>query len=376
LLALPDGEGAVLHLRRRKWKILWCPIAFDFVYFMNSAKTIELLHGAGGRATARLVAGFGELFANEWLGQGDDGAVLPPLPEGCRLVLSTDAHVVSPLFFPGGDIGALAVHGTVNDVAMMGARPLWLAATFILEEGFALDDLRRIARSMADAAKAAGVAIVAGDTKVVEAGKGDGIYISTTGAGALPPGRHAGGANARPGDAVLLSGEIGAHGLAILNAREKLGFAEGIASDSAALNGLVEALFEGGAEIHVLRDPTRGGVAATANEIASQSGVDIELEEEKLPIGRQVASACEFLGLDPLDLANEGVMLVFCPEADAPKALAALRAHPLGKKAAMVGRVAAAQGHAPGSPQVRLKTAIGGVRRIEWPTGSPLPRIC
>ncbi|MDR0996154.1 MAG: hydrogenase expression/formation protein HypE [Zoogloeaceae bacterium] len=338
---------------------------------MPTSHSIELLHGAGGRATARLVAEFGQALANEWLGQGDDGAVLPPLPVGHRLVLSTDAHVVSPLFFPGGDIGALAVHGTVNDVAMMGARPLWLSVAFILEEGFATDDLRVIVHSLATAAKAAGVAVVAGDTKVVEKGKGDGLYIATTGAGALPPGRAVSGANAKPGDAVLLSGPIGAHGLAILNAREKLDFAQGIVSDSAALNGLTEALFASGATVHVLRDPTRGGVAATLNEIAHQSGVAIELQEAALPIARQVASACEFLGLDPLDLANEGVMLVFCPANDAERALSALRAHPLGTSAARIGEVQASE-----RPQVRLKTAIGGLRRIEWPTGSPLPRIC
>ncbi len=336
------------------------------------AGRVDLGHGAGGRATAQLVSElFARAFANPALARGDDGAVLPAPALGERLVVATDAHVVSPLFFPGGDIGCLAVHGTVNDVAVMGARPLYLAASFILEEGFPLAALARIVASMAEAARAAGVAIVTGDTKVVEQGKGDGVFITTTGFGVLPAGRDPGGARARPGDAILLSGTIGDHGMAIMAERESLAFESAIRSDTAALNGLVEAMFAAVPDIHVLRDPTRGGVATTLNEIAAQSGVGMELIERAIPLNPQVEAACELLGLDPLYVANEGKLLALCAAEDADALLAAMRAHPLGARAACIGRVTEDPSHF-----VQLVTGLGGRRMVDWLSGEPLPRIC
>lgn len=333
---------------------------------------IDLNHGAGGRAMAQLIEElFARAFANDYLGQGNDGAVLPAPAPGERLVLATDAHVVTPLFFPGGDIGSLAVHGTVNDVAVMGARPLYLTASFILEEGFALADLARIVQSMAAAARAAGVPVVTGDTKVVEQGKGDGVFISTTGLGALPAGRELGGALARPGDAVLVSGSMGDHGMAILAQRESLAFESEIVSDSAALHGLIAALLAAVPGVRVLRDPTRGGLATTLNEIARQSGVGMQLDEAAIPVNRQVAAACELLGLDPLYLANEGKLVVVCAAEDAEAALAALRAHPLGREAACIGTATADPHHF-----VQVRTAFGGQRMLDWLSGEPLPRIC
>ncbi len=333
---------------------------------------VDLSHGGGGRAMQQLI---GELFAkafdNEWLRRGDDGAVLPAPVAGERLVVATDAHVVSPLFFPGGDIGCLAVHGTVNDVAMMGARPLYLAASFILEEGFPLADLARIVASMAAAARSAGVPVVTGDTKVVEKGKGDGIFITTTGVGALPAGRELSGANARPGDAVIVSGTLGDHGMAIMARREGLAFESEIRSDTAALHGLVEAALAAAPGLRVLRDPTRGGLAATLNEIARQSGVGIVLDEKVLPVDPQVAAACEFLGLDPLHIANEGKFIAICGADDADALVAALRAHPLGLRAARVGEVCVDE-----RCFVQMKTALGGRRMVDWLAGEQLPRIC
>jgi hydrogenase expression/formation protein HypE len=332
---------------------------------------VEMAHGSGGRAMAQLVE---ELFhrhlGNEWLAQGDDGAVLPS-PGAGRLVVSTDAHVVAPLFFPGGDIGSLAVHGTINDVAVMGAKPLWLSAAFIVEEGLKISDLERIVSSMAEAAKAAGVPVVAGDTKVVERGKGDGLFIATTGIGVVPPGRELSGRRARPGDAILVSGTIGDHGMAIMAERESLGFASPIVSDSAALNGLIETMLANGADIRALRDPTRGGVAATLNEIARQSGVGMMLEERALPIRPAVAAACELLGLDPLYVANEGKIIVICAENDANRLLAAMRSHPLGADSAIIGRIQADE-----RQFVQMTTALGGRRIVDWLNGDQLPRIC
>jgi hydrogenase expression/formation protein HypE len=333
---------------------------------------IDLTHGAGGRASAQLIAGlFTAAFKNDYLDQGDDGAVLPAPAPGEALVLATDAHVVTPLFFPGGDIGSLAVHGTINDLAMMGARPLYLTASFILEEGFALKDLARIVASMAAASSAAGVPIVTGDTKVVEQGKGDGIFISTAGLGARPAGRCPGGRGAQVGDVILISGTLGDHGLALLTARGELGLASTITSDSAALHGLVETLFAAVPDIHVLRDPTRGGLATTLNEIAHQSGVGMQLVESAIPLNPQVAAACELLGLDPLYLANEGKLLAIVPAAQADAALAALRAHPLGQHAVQIGAVIADPRHF-----VQLRTPLGGQRLLDWLNGEPLPRIC
>lgn len=334
--------------------------------------SVDLSHGGGGRAMVQLISDvFGKAFDNEWLRQGDDGAVLPAPGPGERLVVATDAHVVSPLFFPGGDIGCLAVHGTVNDVAVMGARPLYLAASFILEEGFPLADLARIVASMAAAAREAGVPVVTGDTKVVEKGKGDGVFITTTGIGALPVGRQLSGANARAGDAVIVSGTLGDHGMAIMAQRENLAFDSEIRSDTAALHGLAAVAMAAAPGLRLLRDPTRGGLAATLNEIAQQSGVGIVLDEAAIPVDPQVAAACEFLGLDPLNIANEGKLIAVCPADEADALVAALRAHPLGARAARVGEVIADEHRF-----VQMKTAFGGRRMVDWLAGEQLPRIC
>lgn len=336
---------------------------------------VDMTHGSGGRAMVQLIS---ELFAkhlgNTYLGQGNDGAVLPaPVLNGqpARLVMSTDCHVVSPLFFPGGDIGCLSVHGTLNDVAVMGATPLYLAAGFILEEGFALADLARIVESMARAASSAGVPVVTGDTKVVERGKGDGIFITTTGVGVLPDGLELGGARARPGDVVLVSGTLGDHGVAIMSLRENLSFEAAISSDTAALHGLIADLMATGADIRCLRDPTRGGLASSLNEIAGQSGVGMMLHEKAIPMNPVVAAACEFLGLDPLYVANEGKLIVICAAVDAQRLLDVMRAHPLGRDAARIGEVLADDHHF-----VQLTTAFGGRRMVDWLTGEQLPRIC
>ncbi|MBL8302634.1 MAG: hydrogenase expression/formation protein HypE [Ideonella sp.] len=335
---------------------------------------IDMNHGAGGRAASQLIEQlFVAAFDNPALRQGDDGAVLPALAPGERLVVATDAHVVSPLFFPGGDVGCLSVHGTINDVAMSGARPLYLSASFILEEGFPLADLKRIVDSMAAAAREAGVPIVTGDTKVVEQGKGDGVFISTTGIGALPPGRDIGGASARPGDVLLGSGTVGAHGVAVLSKRESLDFETTIESDTAALHTLVASLLSAVPEgsVHVLRDPTRGGLATTLNEIARQSRVGITIDEAQIPVRAQVEAACELLGLDPLYVANEGKLVaIVAPEA-ADGALAALRDHPLGRDAQAIGTVTEDPHHF-----VQMATRFGGRRVVDWLSGEQLPRIC
>jgi len=306
---------------------------------------------------------------NELLRQANDQASFA-VPAG-RMVMSTDGHVISPLFFPGGDIGSLAVHGTINDVAMSGARPLYLAAGFILEEGFPLADLERIVASMAEAAGAAGVPVVTGDTKVVERGKGDGVFITTTGVGIVPEGLDISGDRARPGDVILLSGSLGDHGVAILSRRENLEFDTRIESDSAALHTLVAAMVEAVPAIHCLRDPTRGGLATTLNELAQQSGVGMRLREAALPIRAEVSAACELLGLDPLYIANEGKLVCICPAADAERLLATMRAHPLGRQAALIGEVVADE-HA----FVQMETAFGGSRIVDWLVGEQLPRIC
>ena len=331
---------------------------------------IDMGHGAGGRASAQLIEElFVTAFDNEWLRQGNDGASLT-MPAG-RMVMATDAHVVSPLFFPGGDIGSLSVHGTINDVAMSGAKPLYLAASFILEEGFALSELKRIVESMAKASREAGVPVVTGDTKVVERGKGDGVFISTTGVGVVAPGIEIDGSYARPGNAVLVSGHIGSHGVAIMSKRESLAFETEILSDSAALHGLVAHMLEVMPRVRVLRDPTRGGLATTLNEIAKQSGVGMLLEESAIPVLPQVEAACEFLGLDPLYVANEGKLIAICAERDAEPLLAAMRAHPLGKDAARIGSVIE-DSHG----FVQMKTRFGGRRVVDWLSGEQLPRIC
>ena len=333
---------------------------------------VDLSHGGGGRAMAQLIEElFFAAFANEHLAQGNDGAVLP-VPQGSgRMVMTTDAHVVSPLFFPGGDIGCLSVHGTVNDLSVMGARPLWLAASFILEEGFPLSDLQRIVESMASAARDAWVAIVTGDTKVVERGKGDGVFITTTGMGVVADGVLLSGDRAQPGDAILLSGTIGDHGMAIMSKRENLAFDAPIESDTAALHGLVADMLASKADIRVMRDPTRGGLAATLNEIAKQSGVGMLLDEAGIPLRPAVEAACEFLGFDPLYIANEGKLVAICAAHDAGRLLAAMRAHPLGRESAIIGTVQA-------DPHrfVQMKTRFGGHRNVDWLFGEQLPRIC
>ena len=331
---------------------------------------VDMTHGSGGRAMAQLIEElFLACFDNEWLRQGNDAARLH-WPGG-RMVMAADAHVVSPLFFPGGDIGCLSVHGTINDVAMLGARPLYLSASFILEEGFPLADLKRIVESMAGASREAGVPVVTGDTKVVESGKGDGVFITTTGVGVVAEGVDVSGDRARPGDRILVSGTLGDHGVAILSTRQSLGFETTIRSDTAALHGLVQAMLEASADIHVLRDPTRGGLATTLNEIARQSAVGMVIEEESLPVRQEVEAACEFLGLDPLYVANEGKLVCLCaPEAAAP-VLAAMRAHPLGREAAVIGTVIEDPHHF-----VQMETAFGGRRVVDWLTGEQLPRIC
>ena len=335
---------------------------------------IDMNHGAGGRAGAQLIDElFARAFDNPYLQQGNDGALLPSPPRGHRLVMATDAHVISPLFFPGGDIGSLAVYGTINDVAMLGATPLYLSASFILEEGFMLAELKRIVKSMAAASRSCGVPIVTGDTKVVEKGKGDGIFISTTGLGIVPMVRQIGGANARPGDVVLLSGSIGEHGVAVLSQRQSLQFETAILSDSAPLHTLVTQLLAGAPEgaVHVLRDPTRGGLATTLNEIAQQSNVGMLLDEARIPILAQVAGACELLGLDPLYIANEGKLVAIVAPESADAVLAAMRAHPQGHSAARIGTVTA-------DPHnfIQMNTTFGGCRVVDWMSGEPLPRIC
>ncbi|WP_410498475.1 hydrogenase expression/formation protein HypE [Chitinibacter sp. S2-10] len=333
------------------------------------AGRIDMQHGAGGRLSRQLVDElFAPAFASSVKG-GDDGAVLPAASG--RLVMSTDGHVVSPLFFPGGNIGDLAVNGTVNDVAMMGATPLYLSASFILEEGLPLADLRRIVEAMATAARQAGVQIVCGDTKVVERGRCDGVYISTTGIGILPEDISINGHRAIHGDRILISGPIAAHGMAIMSQREGLSFSAPILSDTAALNGLVTAMLASGCEIHTLRDPTRGGVATTLNEIAAQSQVGMTLIEDAIPVDPLAASACEMLGIDPLYVANEGCLLVICAGNDVEKLLTVMRNHPQGRYSAMIGEV-----QDDPLQLVQMKTRFGGCRRVDWLAGEPLPRIC
>ncbi len=331
---------------------------------------VDMTHGGGGRAMAQLIAElFVDAFDNEWLRQGNDGARLP-VPPG-KLVLATDSHVVSPLFFPGGDIGCLSVHGTINDVAMMGATPLYVAAAFVMEEGFPLADLKRIVLSMAIASREASVPVVTGDTKVVEQGKGDGVFITTTGVGVVADGVDVRGDGARPGDVVIVSGTVGDHGVAIMSLRENLSFETTIESDTAALHGLVGVMMQAAPGVRCMRDPTRGGVATTLNEIASQSRCGIVIRECNVPVKPQVSAACELLGLDPLYVANEGKLIAIAAPDDAPRLLSAMRAHPLGRDAAVIGEVIVDPLHF-----VQMETSFGGRRNVDWLTGEQLPRIC
>ena len=332
---------------------------------------VILGHGSGGKLSSDLIEKqFLPPFDNPALRAGNDAGVVSPAP-CATLAVSTDSHVVWPLFFPGGDIGRLAVCGTVNDVAMMGARPLYLTAGFILEEGLEIGLLEKVVASMQESAAEADVNIVAGDTKVVERGKADGIYISTSGVGLVEEGVEIGGALARPGDVLLLSGPIGDHGIAVLAARNELGLETAVQSDVAPLNHLVKAMLDASDQIHVLRDPTRGGVATALNEIARQSAVSIVLQEQAIPVRPAVRAACEMLGFDPLYIANEGRLLAIVGREDAQQVLETMRRTRYGEEAVIIGEV---QETHPG--RVLLKTAFGSTRIVDVLLGEMLPRIC
>lgn len=349
--------------------------AFSCPTPLTARDRIVLGHGSGGRLSAELLRDiFLAPFSNPILNRMDDQAIFDV--GGSRIAFSTDSFVVKPLFFPGGDIGSLAVHGTVNDLAMGGARPLWLSAAFILEEGFPTEELRRIAESMARAAAAAGVAIVTGDTKVVEKGKGDGLFINTTGIGVVPDGVSLSASQARPGDCVILSGPIGDHGIAIMAQREGLEFETEIVSDSAPLHHLVETMLSASTlsastGIRCLRDPTRGGLSSALNEIAAQSKVSIQIEETKIPVREEVKGACELLGLDPLYVANEGKLVAMVAPEAADCVLRAMRGHECGREASVIGMV----GEQPAG-LVSMKTAFGSTRIVDLLAGDQLPRIC
>src|SRR5690349_15181947 len=337
---------------------------------ISKHKSIVMGHGSGGRLTAQLVRDlFLPAFDNPLLRKLDDQAVLEV--GGSRVAFTTDSFVVTPLFFPGGNIGELAVNGTVNDLAMAGATPLYLSTAFILQEGTPLAEIGRIASAMGAAAGAAGVRLVTGDTKVVDNGSGDGVFVNTAGVGVVADGVDIGPHRAAPGDAVLISGDIGVHGVAVLSVRKGLEFHTTVTSDTAPLHGLVAAMLATGADVHTLRDPTRGGVAASLNEIARTAKVGIELDEPSLPIPAPVADACSLLGLDPLQVANEGKVLAMVPAAGAEAVLAAMRAHPYGGGARVIGRCV--EEH-PG--MVTARTALGGTRIVNMPIGEQLPRIC
>lgn len=338
---------------------------------LEAHSTVQMAHGGGGRLMRELLH---EVFLAAFGGLGPgkpphDSAVLPV--GDIRLAFTTDSFVVTPLFFPGGDIGKLAVFGTVNDLAMAGAKPYWLSAAFVLEEGFPLETLRRIVASMQAAAQQAGVEIVTGDTKVVDRGKGDGVYINTAGIGIVPPGVNVGPRRVRPGDAVLVSGDLGRHGIAILSVREGLSFEGSLGSDCAPLARLVEGLSALGSEVHCLRDLTRGGLAAALNEIALDAGVGVELEEETIPVAGPVASACELLGLDPLYLANEGRLVALVSPEAADRACEILAGAGQDTRPARIGRVT---GEHPGI--VAVRNALGSHRILDLLSGEPLPRIC
>jgi len=341
-----------------------CPVP------LRDTPTVVMGHGGGGAMSGELVEhlflpGFGAAGATEL---GDSAVVAVG---GARIAVSTDSFVVKPMFFPGGSIGDLAVNGTVNDLAMSGATPLYLSAAFILQEGTALADLGRIAAAMGAAARAAGVRLITGDTKVVDSGSGDGVYVNTTGIGLVADGVEIGPRRAAVGDAVLISGAVGVHGVAVLSCREGLEFGTTVASDTAPLHGLVAAMLATGADLHTLRDPTRGGVAASLNEIARSAGVGVELIERDLPVPPEVRDACSLLGLDPMQVANEGKLLAFVPAAQAEQVLAAMRAHPYGAGAVRIGTCVAEH---PGT--VVARTALGGTRVVTLPIGEQLPRIC
>jgi hydrogenase expression/formation protein HypE len=332
---------------------------------------IVMGHGAGGRMSHQLIQkAFVSAFQNTALNAGDDAALVEP---GLRqkFSISTDSHVVFPLFFPGGDIGKLAVCGTVNDVAMLGAKPLYLTAGFILEEGLSMDTLKQIIESMRIAAQEAGVQIVAGDTKVVQKGKADGMYITTAGVGVVRENVNVSGANAKPGDVVILSGTVGDHGIAVLGARGELGFQSSLQSDVAPLNHLIAAILDVCPNTHVLRDPTRGGLATTLNEIVAQSNAGILLREETIPVHPEVNAACEMLGFDPLYVANEGKLVAIVPKEEAVKVLAVMKSTRYGEGAVVIGEVVVEP-----KSRVLLKTVLGSTRVVDMLAGEMLPRIC
>lgn len=357
----PNATGTAASIDMDAWV---CPAP------LRETSSILMGHGGGGAMSAELIE---HLFLPAFGAAADaemgDSAVLQL--GGERLAFSTDSYVVRPLFFPGGSIGDLAVNGTVNDLAMAGAQPMVLSTAFILEEGTALADLARVASAVGTAALAAGVKLATGDTKVVDSGHGDGVYINTTGIGLVDPRVNISARRARAGDAVIISGDIGVHGVAVLSCREGLEFSTTVTSDCAPLNGLVAAMIDSGADIHALRDPTRGGVAATLNEIAKAAGVGISLDERSLPVPGDVRDACGLLGLDPLYVANEGKLIAFVAPEDADRALAAMRVHPFGGRATVIGSCVADH---PG--MVVAHTALGGRRVVDLPIGEQLPRIC
>jgi hydrogenase expression/formation protein HypE len=346
------------------------PLNFTCPAPLPARETVLLGHGSGGRLTAELIRElFLPAFANEVLARLDDQAIVQL--NGTRLAFTTDSFVVKPLFFPGGDIGRLAVHGTVNDLAMGGARPLFLSAAFIIEEGLPMETLRRVVASLREAARESGVEVVTGDTKVVEKGSGDGLFINTSGLGVVPEGLQLSADRARPGDRVLLSGSIGEHGIAILAQREGLEFESPIESDSGPLHALVQAMLQTGRTMRCLRDPTRGGLSSALNEIAGQSRVGITIDERAIPVREEVKGACELLGLDPLYVANEGKLIAIVAPEGAEEILAAMRAHPLGRNAQLIGCVT--EQH-PG--MVTMRTALGTSRIVDMLSGDQLPRIC
>lgn len=340
---------------------------------MPLPERVTLAHGDGGLATHRLITElFQTYFTAPALLRGGDSAVLT-LPGPGRLAMTTDSFVVQPAFFPGGDLGHLAVCGTVNDLAVAGAQPLWLSAGFIIEEGYPIADLHRLARSMAETAARAGVSIVTGDTKVVGRGQADGCFINTAGVGLIPPDRDLGAHRIQPGQAILVSGPVAEHGVAVLSARAGLSFETPVLSDAAPLADLTAAVLEAAPGTACMRDPTRGGLATALADLAAASGCDLVVEERAIPVAPAVTGACEMLGLDPLYLACEGRAVVFCPEEEAEAALAAMHSLPTGSGARIIGRVAPA---AKGAGRALLRTAAGGTRRLEMLTGENLPRIC
>ncbi len=331
---------------------------------------ILLAHGSGGKLTHDLISKmFFPRFRNEFLAPLHDGAVFDV--GGCRLAFTTDSYVVNPIFFPGGNIGELAVNGTVNDLSMCGARPMYLSAAFIIEEGLPLDDLWKVVLSMQEAAKSAGVLLVTGDTKVVDRGKGDKIFINTSGVGLVDDGRDISPRNIQVGDKIIVNGDIALHGIAIMSVRAGLEFETSIESDTAPLNGLVEEMFKASRNLHMMRDPTRGGIATTLNEVAEQSGLGIKLNEEDIPVPDAVKGACEILGLDPLYIANEGKLLAFVKKEDADEVLDKMRKYHIGSRSTVIGEVVD-QHHG----TVVMKSKIGGNRIVDMLAGEQLPRIC